>query len=76
MDKNKLKEVLEKNKVRLVSKINYRGKAYIKTIKSLKKGIEYIYYEIEDDTIKEVNDETILRYFKEMYQNKPTNIIY
>lgn len=52
---NELKEKIEKeNKVTFVSEIDYDDKKYIKTIKQVKNGIEYIYYELQADKIKEV----------------------
>lgn len=77
MNTNEIKEKLEKEKkVSFVSEINHSGKKYVKTIKNLKNGIEYIYYEIDDNKIKEIKDERLISYFRENYECKSTNIIY
>lgn len=63
--KQKLKE--EKNVI-LIREIEYNQKNYVMTIKTLNFGIEYIYYEIENENIKDVVDKDILNYFKERYE--------
>lgn len=63
--KQKLKE--EKNVI-LIREIEYKQKNYVMTIKTLNFGIEYIYYEIENENIKDVVDKDILNYFKERYE--------
>lgn len=77
MNNNEINKKLEKDKkVTLVSEIKYRGKKYVKTIKSTRNGIEYLYYEIDNNEIKDIEDEMLVSYFKEKYEHKPTNIIY
>ncbi len=74
---NELKEKIEKeNKVTFVSEIDYDDKKYIKTIKQVKNGIEYIYYELQADKIKEVSNEELIKYFKYNYETRNTSIIY
>lgn len=74
---NELKEKIEKeNKVTFVSEIDYDDKKYIKTIKQVKNGIEYIYYELQADKIKEVSNEELIKYFKCNYETRNTSIIY
>lgn len=77
MEKNDIKEKLEKeNNVTYVSTIEYCGKKYVKTIKSLKNGIEYLYYEIDNNKIIKVEDMELLSYFRKNYECKASNIIY
>ncbi len=71
--KEKLKK--EKNAI-FVCEIDYLGKKYIKAIKLLKSGIEYVFYEMENDNIKEIEDKEVLQYLEENYKVKDTNIIY
>lgn len=74
---DELKEKIEKeNKVTFVSEIDYDNKKYIKTIKQVKNGIEYIYYELQANEIREVLDEELITYFKYNYETSNTNIIY
>lgn len=73
----KTKEKLEKTKkVIYINEIDYLGKKYVKTMKMQKNGIEYIYYEIENEEIKEIQDKAVVAYFKERFEIKDTNIIY
>lgn len=38
--------------------------------------MEYIYYEIENEEIKSIEDEDLIQYFKQNYEIKNSNIIY
>lgn len=77
MISDEIKRKLEKEKkVAFVSEINYLNKTYAKTIKQAKNGIEYIYFEIYNNEIKEILDEDLITYFKDNYEIKTTNIIY
>jgi uncharacterized radical SAM superfamily protein len=77
MEKNHLKELLEKQyKVTYISNINYDNKTYVKTLKNSKNKIEYLYYEIDNDTIKEINDNYLIDYFKTIYEYPSSDIIY
>jgi uncharacterized radical SAM superfamily protein len=77
MEKNHLKELLEKQyKVTYISNINYDNKTYVKTLKNSKNKIEYLYYEIDNDTIKEINDNDLIDYFKTIYEYPSSDIIY
>lgn len=75
LDKNKEKELEEKYDILIVSEIEYYEKTYIKTIKTLDKGFNYIYYELKDNQIIELKDENILLFFKVAYELEPSNII-
>ena len=59
-----------------ISMIEYNGKTYAKTLKQLNEEIEYVYYEIINDEIKEIQDNNILAYLQDNYNIKPTNIVY
>lgn len=66
---DEIEEKLKKEKnVSFVNKIVYNNKNYLKAIKMMKSGIEYIYYEVENGEIKEVGDKKLLTYFKENYE--------
>lgn len=71
--KQKLKQ--EKN-VEFVCDIIYNKKKYIKTIKILKSGIEYIYYEIDNNQIKEISNEDVFQYLRKHYEIKEGSICY
>jgi len=74
--KNIINKLEKEKKVSYVSAINYNQKQYVKTIKSVKNGIEYIYYEIRNGEIIEVDDEKIIEYFRKNYELKVSNILY
>ena len=77
MTKEKLKtKLLREKKAELVTEIDYNGKKYVKTLKIKSKKILNIYYEIENNQMKEITDEKILAYLKKNYELKPNNIIY
>ena len=71
----KQKLIQEKN-VDFVEEINYNKKKYIKTVRLLKKGIDYIYYEIEDGKIREVENQELIAYFKKNYEVNEGSIYY
>ena len=77
MNNIEAKEKLRKEKkVIFISMIEYNGKTYAKTLKQLNEGIEYVYYEIINDEIKEIQDNNILAYLQDNYNMKPTDIVY
>ena len=51
-------------------------RSYIKALKSLKGGFDYMYYEIVHEKAKEVKENEIILGIKQNYENKPSNIIY
>ncbi|MCI8392477.1 MAG: hypothetical protein HFJ24_02525 [Clostridia bacterium] len=74
---NLTKEKLEKTKkVIYVTEIMYLGKSYAQTMKIKKDGIEYVYYDIDGEDIKEIQDEAIIEHFKEKFEGHNTDIIY
>lgn len=74
---DEIKQKLQQEKqATFVGEINYKGKDYIKTIKILEKGIEYIYYEIQNKEIKEIEDEEIIAYLKKNYERNERGIYY
>ena len=76
MDKKAVEEFEKENNVIYVSEIKYQGKKYIKALKSLKGGFDYMYYEIVHEKSKEVKENEIILGIKQNYENKPSNIIY
>lgn len=70
------KRLLQEKKAEFIMEIEYNEKKYIKAVKISKKEISNIYYEIENNQIKEITDEKILTYLKKNYELKPNNIIY
>lgn len=78
MNDNEIKEKLKKEKgVIFIDKIKYNEKLYVKTIKQLPNGIEYLYYEITNNEIKEINDKETLTYLQEENDSEEaTNMIY
>ena len=71
------KEKFKKEKnVIYICEIKYLGKKYAKTIRMQKEGIEYIYYEIDNDKIRDVEDKDIIQYLKGNYEGENTDIIY
>ena len=77
MTKEELKKVLAKEKnAEFIMNIEYNEKQYVKAVKISKKEISNIYYEIENNQIKEITDEKTLTYLKKNYELKPNNIIY
>ena len=76
MDKDEILKYLKNKKLEFVSVIEYNNKQYIKTIKAQKNKPKFIYYEINENKIKEVEDIKLLDYFKIMYETQPSDIIY
>ncbi len=77
MISDKIKKIIEEEKgATFVNEIEYCNKTYVKTIKTLKNGIEYLYFEIDNDIIKSVDDEKLISYFKANYECNFGNIIF
>ena len=76
MDKDEILKDLKNKKVEFVSSIEYNNKQYIKTTKKQKHNPKFIYYEINENNIKEVEDIQLLNYFKTMYEIQPSDTIY
>jgi len=77
METNDIKKRIEnENDVSYISTIEQNGRQYVKIIKKIDNGIEYLYYEIIEDEIIIVEDEQLLEYFKETYECQASNIIY
>ena len=72
-----INEKLKKEKNAIYGgKIVYNGKDYIKVIKYSDNGIEYLYYEIENDEIKEIEDKDAILYLKNNCEISEGNIVY
>lgn len=67
LDVTKIEDLEAQDSI-LVDEISYKGKEYLKVIKILDVGIEYIYYEIHGEEIRKVDDENVISYFKKMYE--------
>lgn len=76
MNKDEILKYLKNKKVEFVSEFEYKNKQYIKTLKIQKNKLKFIYYEINENNIKEVEDIELLNYFKIMYEVQPSDIIY
>lgn len=76
MDNDEILKFLKNKKIEFVSEIEHNNKQYIKTIKMQKHKPKFIYYEIDENNIKEVEDIQLLDYFKTMYEVQPSDIIY
>ena len=77
MTKEELKiKLAQEKKAEFITEIDYNGKKYVKAVKVTSRDILNIYYEIENNKIKEITDERILTYLKKNYELKPNNIIY
>ena len=70
------KRLLQEKKAEFIMEIEYNEKKYVKAVKVKSKEILSLYYEIENNQIKEIIDEKILNYLKQYYDSKPNNIIY
>ena len=71
-----IEEILNHKNVEFINEIEYNNKQYIKTMKMQKNKMKYIYYEINGNEIKEVEDIKILDYFKNVYEIHSSDIIY
>ncbi len=77
MKTNEIKEKLRKEKNEgFIATIDYNGKSYIKSLKIEKDKIKYMYYEIEDEEIKCIENKKILDSLKEIYSPKAEDKIY
>jgi len=71
MNKEEIKQKLKKEKdLRLIAEISYCGKKYIKALKDEKNGISYIYYEIDENEIKDIKDKQVTDELKNILINK------
>ena len=77
MSREEIKEKLlsEKN-ARLILVFNYKDRQYAKTIKVDNDEINTVYFEIEEDMVREVLDEKTLLYFKDKYEIEKNNKIF
>lgn len=77
MNRKEMEEKLKKEKnLSLIGEINYSGKRYIKALKNEKNGISYMYYQIDENEIKDIKDEKIANELKELYSIKQDGKIY
>ena len=77
MDVLKIKEKLEKeNKGSYITKITLDDEKYIQAIKITQDSFEYLYYKIENNELIPVKDEEIINKLRELYELKPSDIIY
>ncbi len=72
-----MEERIEKEKnVGFITEIKYKDKLYVKAIMEEKEGFKYVYYEIENDEIKDIEDKEVIKYLKENYELKESNVVY
>lgn len=77
MNRKEIKQKLKKEKdLRLIAEISYCGKKYIKALKDEKNGISYIYYEIDENEIKDIKDKQVTDELKKLYNIKSDGKIY
>ena len=77
MDILKIKEKLEKeNKGSYITKITLDDEKYIQVIKTTQDSFEYLYYKIENNELIPVKDGKLLNKLRELYELKPSDIIY
>lgn len=76
MEKKEIKKKLEEYKAAYVAKFVHNEKEYIKAIREFKDGIKYVYYEMENNDLKEIKDIDLIKYFDKLYGIKASNIIY
>lgn len=78
MNKNEIQEKLKNEEnVDYINQIEYNNKKYIKTVKSEKDGIQYLYYELTENSINKVEDKKIIDYLKKTYEcNEDDAIVY
>lgn len=77
MDVLKIKEKLEKeNKGSYITKATLNDEKYIQAIKITQDSFEYLYYKIENNELIPVKDEEIINKLRELYELKPSDIIY
>lgn len=70
-------EKLKKEKNAIFSEeIKYNNKKYIKAVKWIDNGIEYLYYEIIDGKLKEIENENVITYLRKIYETNEGKIIY
>jgi hypothetical protein len=74
------KELEEKLKLeysaKLVNEIKYNNEEYIRAVKFVETRINYIYFKIDNNDLKEVTDIEILEYFNNLYKSENKDIIY
>lgn len=77
MNREELDEklLIEKN-ARLIDEIEFNNKKYVKALKINKEDIEYKYYELLENNLKDVEDEITLKYLKELNEANYGDIIY
>ncbi|MDE5831194.1 MAG: hypothetical protein K2H53_06305 [Clostridia bacterium] len=77
MNRKEIEEKLRKERnLSFVGEINYCGKKYIKALKDEKNGISYMYYEIDENEIKDIRDHEVESELKKLYSIKLDDKIY
>lgn len=72
MDRKQIEEKLKEKNLSYILQLKYNQENYVQALKNL----DYIYFKINEDDIEEVTNTNILKYFKEIYEIKPSTIIY
>ena len=76
MDNEKIKEILKNKKEIFIFKIDLVTKTYVQAVKLKSNKIQFIYYQIENDELHEVQDEDKLKFLREKYEQEPSSILY
>lgn len=76
MNLKEIKKIIEKQGYNFVINISFLNKNYAQAIKVTKNKAQYLYYEINGNEIKIVEDEIILRELRSRYEAMPSNINY
>ena len=77
MDIIKIKEKIKKeNKRSYITQITLNDEKYIQAIKTTQDSFEYLYYKIENNELIPVKDGKLLNKLRELYELKPSDIIY
>jgi hypothetical protein len=74
------KELEEKLKLEynaeLINEIDYDNKKYIRAVKVSSNCINYIFFELYANNLKEVTDTKLLKVFNNLYESENKDIIY
>ena len=76
MDDEKIKELLKVKNEIFIYKIDLINKSYVQAVKLKSNKIQYIYYQIENNELKQVEDKDKLKFLREKYEQKQSSIVY
>ena len=76
MDDEKINELLKVKNEIFIYKIDLINKSYVQAVKLKSNKIQYIYYQIENNELKQVEDKDELKFLREKYEQKQSSIVY